>query len=75
MRAGFVFADFDNRNVLCFEGNGVELVPADSSGALNRAICLSSRTEMKNIQEKLKEKGVIDDLYIINIGALYKRVF
>jgi len=30
---------------------------------------------MKNIQERLKSSDIIDDLYIVNIGTLYKRFF
>jgi len=30
---------------------------------------------MKNIQERLKSSDIIDDLYIVNVGTLYKRFF
>lgn len=77
MLSGFVFCDFDNQNVLTYtaDKSAVELVPADSTANLNRAICLGDLTEMKNIQERLKGAGFIDDVYIVNIATLYKRFF
>lgn len=77
VKSGYVFCDFDNRNVLCYteDRSSVQLVPVDSSKNLNKAICLGDRTEMKNIQERLKSNDIIDDLYIVNIGTLYKRFF
>lgn len=77
MKSGFVFCDFDNQNVLCYtdDRSSVQLVPVSSTTNLNRAICLSDRTEMKNIQERLKSSDIIDDLYIVNVGTLYKRFF
>jgi hypothetical protein len=77
MLSGFVFCDFDNQNVLSYTGDktSVELIPADSTTNLNRAICLGDLTEMKNIQERLKTAGFIDDVYIVNIATLYKRFF
>lgn len=77
MLSGFVFCDFDNQNVLSYtkDKTSVELIPADSTANLNRAICLGDLTEMKNIQERLKAAGFIDDVYIVNIATLYKRFF
>lgn len=75
MRAGYVFTDLDNQVVLCLKGDGIELLSLEEPNSLNKAICLKSRTEMRNIQEKFKEKGLIDGLQIVNIGALYKRFF
>jgi hypothetical protein len=77
MLSGFVFCDFDNQNVLSYTGDktSVELIPTDSTANLNRAICLGDLTEMKNIQERLKAAGFIDDVYIVNIATLYKRFF
>jgi len=75
MKSGFVFCDFDNRNVLCYteDRSSVELIPIDSANGLNKAICLSDRTEMRNIQERLRKSDIVDDVYIVNIGSLYKR--
>ena len=77
VKSGYVFCDFDNRNVLCYteDRSSVKLVPIDGSKNLNKAICLGDRTKMKNIQERLKNNDIIDDLYIVNIGTLYKRFF
>jgi len=77
MLSGFVFCDFDNQNVLSYtkDKTSVELIPADSTANLNRAICLGDLTEMKNIQERLKAADFIDDVYIVNIATLYKRFF
>ncbi len=77
MKSGFVFCDFDNQNVLCYteDRSTVQLLPIESAKNLNKAICLGDRTEMKNIQERLKAGDIIDDLYIVNIGTLYKRYF
>ena len=75
MKSGFVFCDFDNQNVLCYteDRSSVELIPIDSAAGLNKAICLSDRTEMRNIQERLRKSDIVDDVYIVNIGSLYKR--
>ena len=75
MKSGFVFRDFDNRNVLCYtsDRSTVELIPIDSAANLAKAICLSDRTEMRNIQERLRKSDIVDDVYIVNIGSLYKR--
>ena len=75
MKSGFVFCDFDNRNVLCYteDRSSVELIPIDSATGLSKAICLSDRTEMRNIQERLRKSDIVDDVYIVNIGSLYKR--
>ena len=75
MKSGFVFCDFDNRNVLCYteDRSSVELIPIDSAAGLSKAICLDDRTEMRNIQERLRKSDIVDDVYIVNIGSLYKR--
>ena len=77
MQAGLVFCDFDNQNVLCYtqDRKDVELVSVANRGNLNKAICLSDLTEMKNVQERLQNAGFIADVYIVNIATLYKGYF
>tara|TARA_B100001063_G_C16769720_1_gene560846 strand:+ start:1722 stop:1961 length:240 start_codon:yes stop_codon:yes gene_type:complete len=75
MKSGFVFCNLDKQNVLCYTSDrtSVELIPVDSAASLGKAICLSDRTEMRNIQERLRKCDIIDNVYIVNIGSLYKR--
>ena len=75
MKSGFVFCNSDKQNVLCYTSDrtSVELIPVDSAASLGKAICLSDRTEMRNIQERLRKCDIIDNVYIVNIGSLYKR--
>jgi hypothetical protein len=77
MQIGFVLASDDLTNVLCLTDNreGVRLVPVQSTMDLNRSICLSDLTEMKNVYQRLKDSGLVGSLEIVNVARLYKRFY
>ncbi len=77
MQVGFVLASDDLTKVLCLTGDreNVRLVPVQSTMDLNRSICLSDLTEMKNVYQRLKDSGLVGDLEIVNVARLYKRFY
>lgn len=77
MQTGFVLSSPTLDHVLCLNASrdGVELVPVDSTLTLNRSICLSDLTEIKNVYGRLQEKGLVDGLEIVNVARLYKHFY
>ena len=77
MQVGYVLCSPDLNQVLCLNNgrNGVSLIPVESTMALNRSICLSDLTEIKNVYGRLQEKGLADGLEIVNVARLYKRFY
>lgn len=77
MQVGFVLASDDLAKVLCLTGDreNVRLVPVQSTMDLNRSICLSDLTEIKNVYQRLKDSGLVGDLEIVNVARLYKRFY
>jgi len=67
----------DLSKVLCLDkaSGGVTLVTVDSTQILNRSICLSDLTEIKNIYDMLKNHGLINQLEIVNVARLYKKFY
>ncbi len=77
MHTGYVLCTPDNQKVLCIstDKKGVELVELKHSKGLNRALCLPDLTSMKNVHERFKKLGLIEDLDIVNIAKLYKHSY
>jgi hypothetical protein len=77
MQVGFVLASENLAKVLCLneKRDGVRLVPVQSTMDLNRSICLSDLTEMKNVYQRLKDSGLVGSLEIVNVARLYKRFY
>ena len=77
MQTGYVMCSQDLSKVLCLDkaSGGVTLVTVDSTQDLNRSICLSDLTEIKNIYDMLKNHGLINQLEIVNVARLYKKFY
>jgi hypothetical protein len=77
MQVGFVLASNDLAKVLCLnkDREGVQLLPVQSTMDLNRSICLSDLTEIKNVYQRLKDSGLVGSLEIVNVARLYKRFY
>jgi len=77
MQTGYVMCSQDLSKVLCLDkaSGGVTLVTVDSTQILNRSICLSDLTEIKNIYDMLKNHGLINQLEIVNVARLYKKFY
>ena len=77
MQTGYVMCSQDLSKVLCLDkaSGGVTLVTVDSTQILNRSICLSDLTETKNIYDRLKNHGLINQLEIVNVARLYKKFY
>jgi len=77
MQVGYVLCSPSLDKVLCLKDkrNGVELVDVDSTQAINKSICLSDLTEVKNVYERLREKSLVDGLEIVNVAKLYKKFY
>lgn len=77
MQTGYVMCSQDLSKVLCLDkdSGSVALVTVDSTRELNRSICLSDLTETKNIYERLKNRGLINQLEIVNVARLYKKFY
>jgi hypothetical protein len=77
MQTGYVMCSQDLSKVLCLDkaNGGVTLVTVDSTQDLNRSICLSDLTETKNIYDRLKNHGLINQLEIVNVARLYKKFY
>jgi hypothetical protein len=77
MQIGYVLYSSFLDKVLCLneKRNGVELLDVDSTQALNKSICLSDLTEVKNVYERLRDKGLVDGLDIVNVAKLYKKFY
>ena len=74
MPTGYVLCTPDNQKVLCIslDKKGVELLDLKDSSTLNRALCLPDLTSLKNVYDRFKKLGLIEDLDIVNIAKLYK---
>lgn len=74
MHIGYVLYDTDNLKVLCIseDKSTVELIDVKQKNALNRALCLSDLTSMKNVYERFKSLGLVGDLEVFNIAKLQK---
>jgi hypothetical protein len=77
MQRGYVLCNTDLSKVLCLNGDrsGIQLKEVDSTKVLNKAICLSDLTEIKNILRIFKDKELTGDLEIVNVARLYKKFF
>lgn len=77
MQVGFVLASDNLAKVLCLNENrdGVRLLEVESTMDLNRSICLSDLTEIKNVYQRLKNSGLVGNLEIVNVARLYKRFY
>lgn len=51
------------------------MVEVESTKDINRSICLSDLTEVKNVYERLRDKGLVDGLEIVNVAKLYKKFY
>ena len=51
------------------------MVEVESTKDINRSICLSDLTEVKNVYERLRDKGFVDGLEIVNVAKLYKKFY
>ncbi len=77
MQRGYVLCDALLSKVLCLTPgkDGVSLEQVESTKVLNKAMCLPDLTEAKNISQMLQEKGLTNDLEIVNVARLYKKFF
>ena len=77
MQFGYVLCSPEGGKILCLteDKKGVRLVPVETTSALNRSMCLSDLTEIKNVYQRLKDSGLVGYLEIVNIARLYKRFF
>ena len=77
MQVGYVLCSQDLNHVLCLKNNkkGVEMIEIESTKDINRSICLSDLTEVKNVYERLCEAGLVRDLDIVNVAKLYKKFY
>ena len=77
MQRGFVFCSPDQGQVLCINQEKTEFLWKDveNTKILNQAVCLSDLTEAKNIYNRIVDKGLAENLEIINVARLYKKFF
>lgn len=77
MQIGYVLCSPDLNSVLCLDGKkkSVKLVEVESTKEINRCICLSDLTEVKNVYKRLCEAGLIQGLEIVNVAKLYKKFY
>jgi len=77
MQRGFVFCSLDHNQVLCVNGEktGFLWKEVDDTKVLNQAMCLGDLTEAKNVYNRIVEKGLANNLEIINVARLYKKFF
>ena len=77
MQRGYVFCNDTHDEILCFseDRKGFIFEKIKGGPSLNRAICLGNLTEAKNIKTRIINKQLLDDLEIINIAALYKKIY
>ena len=77
MQVGYVLCSTDLEQILCFdlEHTAVRLVPVDSTMVINRSICLSDLTEIKNIYKRFQYSALTHELEIVNVARLYKKFY
>ena len=77
MQRGFVFCSPDQNQVLCINQEKTDFLWKDveNTKVLNQAVCLADLTEAKNIYKRIMDKGLADNLEIINVARLYKKFF
>lgn len=77
MQRGFVFCSPDHNQVLCVNDakDGFLWKEVDDTKILNQAMCLGDLTEAKNVCNRIVERGLAENLEIINVARLYKKFF
>ena len=77
MQSGYVLWDSVNLKVLCIseDKKRVELVEVKKTNGLNKALCLPDLTSVKNVNERLRKLGLIEELDIVNVAKLYKHCY
>jgi len=77
MQSGYVLWDPETLEVLCIseDKKKVELVGLSKTNGLNKALCLPDLTSIKNVDERLRNLGLIKELDIVNVAKLYKHCF
>jgi hypothetical protein len=77
MQSGYVLWDPETLEVLCIseDKKRVELVGVKKTKGLNKALCLPDLTSIKNVDERLRNLGLIEELDIVNVAKLYKHCF
>ena len=77
MQSGYVLWDSEYLKVLCIseDKKRVELVEVKKTNGLNKALCLPDLTSVKNVDERLRKLGLIEELDIVNVAKLYKHCY
>ena len=77
MLVGFVLAtpNLDKVLGLTEDRQGVRMFQVESTMDLYQTLCLSDRTEIKNVYQRLKEAELVGDLEVVNVARLYKRFY
>jgi len=77
MQSGYVLWDPETLEVLCIskDKKRVELIEIKKTKGLNKALCFPDLTSIKNVDERLRKLGLIEELDIVNVAKLYKHCY
>ena len=75
MQYGYVLCDSERSKALVLTKSGdVEYITPNKTENINKAFCLRDRSSMKTLYSSLKDKKLVDDLDILDIQELYRKI-
>ena len=75
MQYGYVLYDPKRSKIVVLTKEGdVKYLPSDKKENINKAFCLRDRSSMKTLYSSLKDKKLVDDLDILDIQELYRKI-
>ena len=77
MQSGYVLCATTDQKILCIseDKTGIELIDLKQANSLNRALCMTDLTSLKDVYERFKERNLVGELDIVNIAKLYKHSY
>ena len=75
MQFGYVLCDPKRSKILVLKKqNEVQFISSGKKENINKAFCLRDRSSMKTLYSSLKDKKLVDDLDILDIQELYRKI-
>jgi len=75
MQFGYVLYDPKRSKIMVLtKSNDVEFISSKKITNINKAFCLRDRSSMKALYSSLKNKKLVDELDILDIQELYRKI-
>ena len=75
MQFGYVLYDPKRSKIMVLtKTNDVQFISSKEKTNINKAFCLRDRSSMKTLYSSLKDKKLVDELDILDIQELYRKI-